>query len=70
MVYVSKPPSTESRAGWGGLLTGHSAVVLFLGAMVAAVLYSAIPEPAATAVIAVGAIGLFVFVGWAARHRP
>jgi hypothetical protein len=43
--------------------------MLFLGAVVAAVLYSAIPEPAATAVIAIGAICLFAFVAWVSRRR-
>jgi hypothetical protein len=35
---VSKPPNTESRFGWRNLLTGHAAILLLMGAVVAAVL--------------------------------
>jgi hypothetical protein len=38
--------------------------LLFLGAVVAAVLSRAIPEPTATALILIGAISLFAFVVW------
>jgi hypothetical protein len=66
---VSKPPNTESRFGWRNLFTGHAAVLLFLGAVVAAVLARAVPEPTATALILIFAISLFAFVVWDS-HRP
>jgi Flp pilus assembly protein TadB len=66
---VSKPPNTESRFGWRNLVTGHAAILLFLGAVVAAVLSRAVPEPTATAIILILAISLFAFVVWGS-HRP
>jgi Flp pilus assembly protein TadB len=65
---VSKPPNTESRVGWR-VFTAHAAVLLFLGAVVAAVLSLAVPEPTATAVILIVAISIFAFVVWDS-HRP
>jgi Flp pilus assembly protein TadB len=65
---VTKLPSTESRFGWR-TLTGHAAILLFLGAVVAAVVSQAVPEPTATAVIVIVAISLFTFVAWDS-HRP
>jgi Flp pilus assembly protein TadB len=65
---VTKPPNTESRFGWR-TFSGHAAVLLFLGAVVAAVVSRAIPEPTATAVIVIVAIGVFAFVVWDS-HRP
>jgi hypothetical protein len=66
---VSKPPNTESRFGWRNLFTGHAAIVLLIGAVVAAVLSRAVPEPTATALILIVAIPLFAFVVWDS-HRP
>jgi uncharacterized membrane protein YoaK (UPF0700 family) len=51
------------------VFSGHAALLLFLGAVVAAVLSQAIPEPTATAVIIFVAIFLFAFVVWDS-HRP
>jgi Flp pilus assembly protein TadB len=65
---VSKPPSTESRFGWR-TVTGHAAVLLFLGAVVAAVVSQAVPEPTATAVIVIIAISLFAFIVWDSHRR-
>jgi membrane protein YdbS with pleckstrin-like domain len=65
---MSKPPSTESRFGWR-VFSGHAAVLLLLGAVVAAVLSQAIPEPTATAVIVIVAICIFALVVWGS-NRP
>jgi hypothetical protein len=66
---VSKPPNTESRFGWRNLLTGHAAILLLMGAVVAAVLSEAVTEPTATALILIVAISLFSFIAWDS-HRP
>ena len=60
---MSKPPNTESRFGWR-VFTGHAALLLFLGAVIAALLSRVIPEPTATAVILIVAMSLFALVVW------
>ena len=66
---MSKSPNPESRFGWHTLFSGHAAVPLFLGAVVAAVLSLAVPEPAATAFILIVAISLFSFVVWDSNRQ-